>query len=103
MLIIPAPEMVRVFEWVPVELMVVLPAADQVCAEVCTLAEIVMVLAACPIPIPAPADTDNVPEDPFRLFTTLAGALCTGAEIEMLLALIPILTAPIPEKASKLL
>lgn len=43
----------------------------------------------------------NEPDGPM-LLTTLAGAVCVGTEIEMLFALIPILTAPIPENASTL-
>ena len=42
------------------------------------------------------------PDGPI-LFTTFAGALCVGAEIEILFPLMPTLTAPIPENASTLL
>lgn len=42
--------------------------------DVCTLAEIVIVLAAFPIPIPAPADIEREPLNPFKLVTTLVAA-----------------------------
>lgn len=77
-LIIPAPEMFNRFEKVPVELTVVFPRIVRETEEVCTLAEIVIVLAAFPIPMPAPADTDIAPLEAFRrdtLFSALLEAL----------------------------
>jgi hypothetical protein len=68
-LIIPAPETFSKLLNVPEELLVVFPKAVRDTEEVCTLAEIVTVLAAFPIPIPAPAEIDICPLEPFKLCT----------------------------------
>ena len=95
-LTMPAPEIVRPLLNVPAELLVVTPVAVINTLDVWTLAEIVIVLAAWPTPIPAPADIDRTPEDPFRLLTTLPGAVW-APEIVRLSPLTPTLILPAPE------
>jgi len=70
-LAIPAPDTTSTLLKVPLELFVVLPEADTEMEEVCTLAEIVTVLAAWPMPMFAPAEIDIAPVEPFKLDTTL--------------------------------
>jgi len=62
-------------EKVPEELRVVLPNAVILCKNVCTDAEIVMVLAAWPIPIPAPAEIEALEEVPFRVNPPAGGPI----------------------------
>ena len=65
----PAPEIFNKFENVPEEETVVFPSAVRETDDVCTDADKVMVLLACPMPMPAPAESDNCPLEPFRLCT----------------------------------
>jgi len=99
---IPAPEKFSTFEKVPDELLVVFPNAVKEIDEVCTDAEIVMVLAALPIPMPAPAEIERLPFDPLRDVTTLVAA---GAGTEMVTVPLPTPTdaIPAPEKFRRVL
>jgi hypothetical protein len=99
---IPAPEMLSRFENVPEELEVVFPKAVRDTEEVWTLAEIVIVEAACPIPIPAPADMDTL------LVVALSVNVApppppVAPEIVTVPAPTPTLTPPAPENTKALL
>lgn len=74
MLTIPAPDTFNRFENVPEELTVVFPRAVIDANDVCTEAEIVIVLAPWPMPMPAPAEIDKLPFDPLRDVTTFVAA-----------------------------
>ena len=50
--------------------------------------------------MPAPAEIDKLPDEPFKLLTTLLGALWAGTEIVTLPAPTPTLAIPAPENTS---
>lgn len=79
--IIPAPEMLRRFEKVPLDERVVLPSAVRETLLVWMLAEKVIVLAFWPIPIPAPADRETEFDVPFSVKAEVA---TVGPEIVIL-------------------
>jgi hypothetical protein len=83
---IPAPEMFKRLLKVPAELFVVFPRAVREILEVWILAEIVIVLAACPIPIPAPAEIDTLLDVPSRLKFVAVGTV--GPTIVIVLRLL---------------
>ena len=71
----PAPEKFSRFENVPEELLVVFPSAVIEIDEVCTEAEMVIVLPACPVPMPAPAEIETLLEVPFNEKLVAAGTV----------------------------
>jgi hypothetical protein len=63
----PAPEIFKRLENVPDELDVVFPNAVSDIEDVCTDADMVIVLAFWPMPIPAPAERDTLFDVPLRV------------------------------------
>ncbi len=99
---IPAPEKLRLFAKVPVLLLVLLAMANIDTLAVCTLAEILMVLAPVARPIPAPAARTIVPvlvAAPVpKADTTFALAAGAGTEMVTLPLPTPTEAIPAPEK-----